>query len=84
VLATAGSLDRIASKGPGRNGVEFTASGYGLTKSSPVRVESYRSRACSLASSDVSVWKVAQTTIAGGSIQSKTGERDRRRLGVKG
>jgi hypothetical protein len=44
VLATAGSLDRIASKGPGRHGVEFTASGYGLTKSSPVRVESYRER----------------------------------------
>lgn len=44
VLATAGSLDRIASKGPGRHEVVFTASGYGLSKSNPVKVESYRER----------------------------------------
>ena len=43
-LATAGSLDRIASKGPGRNDVIFTASGYGLSKSNPVKVESFRER----------------------------------------
>jgi hypothetical protein len=43
-LATAGSLDRIASTGPGRREVVFTASGYGLSWSNPVRVESYRER----------------------------------------
>jgi hypothetical protein len=43
-LATAGSLDRIASTGPGRNDVIFTASGYGLSKSNPVKVESFRER----------------------------------------
>ena len=43
-LATAGSLDRIASRGPGRREVVFTASGYGLSSSSPVKVESFRER----------------------------------------
>ncbi len=43
-LAGAGFLDRIASKGPGRREVEFTASGYGLSKSNPVKVESFRER----------------------------------------
>jgi hypothetical protein len=43
-LAEAGFLDEIASTGPGRHEVVFTASGYGLSKSNPVMVESYRER----------------------------------------
>lgn len=44
VLATAGSLDRISSTGRGRHEVTFTASGYGLSESNPVHVESFRER----------------------------------------
>lgn len=43
VLAVAGSLDDLALKSA-RQTVEFTASGYGLTKSSPVGVTSFRER----------------------------------------
>ncbi|ROR65475.1 trypsin [Agrococcus jenensis] len=42
-LAAPGSLDSLATA-RGRQDVTFTASGYGLTKSSPVAVESYRER----------------------------------------
>jgi hypothetical protein len=42
-LAAPGSLDRLATK-RGRQEVTFTASGYGLTKSNPVKVTSYRER----------------------------------------
>jgi hypothetical protein len=42
-LAAAGSLDRLATK-RGRQEVTFTASGYGLTKSNPVKVTSFRER----------------------------------------
>jgi hypothetical protein len=42
-LALAGSLDRLATQ-RGKQQTVFTASGYGLTYSSPVRVESYRER----------------------------------------
>jgi hypothetical protein len=42
-LAEAGSLDGIDA-GPGRHEVTFTASGYGLSSSNPVFVESYRER----------------------------------------
>ncbi len=42
-LAEAGSLDRLATK-RGRQELTFTASGYGLTKSSPVWVTSFRER----------------------------------------
>ena len=44
VLATPGSLDRISSTGPGRHEVTFTVSGYGLSESNPVHVESFRER----------------------------------------
>ena len=43
VLAEAGSLDRLATQ-RGRQELTFTASGYGLTKSSPVAVTSFRER----------------------------------------
>ena len=43
VLAVAGSLDDLALKSE-RHTVEFTASGYGLTKSGPVKVTSFRER----------------------------------------
>ena len=43
VLAAPGSLDALATQ-RGLQNLTFTASGYGLTKSSPVAVESYRSR----------------------------------------
>ncbi len=42
-LAPAGSLDRLATK-RGWQEITFTASGYGLTKSSPVSVTSFRER----------------------------------------
>lgn len=42
-LAAPGSLDSLATA-RGRQDVTFTASGYGLTKSSPVAFESYRER----------------------------------------
>lgn len=42
-LANAGSLDKLATK-RGRQETTFTASGYGLTKSSPVGVTSFRER----------------------------------------
>ena len=42
-LANAGSLDKLATR-RGRQETTFTASGYGLTKSSPVRVTSFRER----------------------------------------
>lgn len=42
-LAVPGSLDRLATA-RGTQRTTFTASGYGLTKSSPVAVESYRER----------------------------------------
>jgi hypothetical protein len=43
VLANAGSLDKLATR-RGTQETTFTASGYGLTKSSPVRVTSFRER----------------------------------------
>ena len=43
VLAPAGSLDVLATR-RGLQEVTFTASGYGLTKSNPVRVTSFRER----------------------------------------
>ena len=43
VLAKAGSLDTLATK-RGRQATTFTASGYGLTKSSPVGTISFRER----------------------------------------
>jgi len=43
VLANAGSLDKFATK-RGKQETTFTASGYGLTKSSPVGVTSFRER----------------------------------------
>lgn len=42
-LATAGSLDRLATK-RGQQNLTFTASGYGLTESNPVHVTSFRER----------------------------------------
>ena len=42
-LAAAGSLDRLATR-RGRQDLTFTASGYGLTKSNPVKVTSFRER----------------------------------------
>lgn len=42
-LAAAGSLDDLATR-RGRQEITFTASGYGLTKSSPVAVTSFRER----------------------------------------
>jgi secreted trypsin-like serine protease len=42
-LAAPGSLDRLATR-RGQQEVTFTASGYGLTKSSPVGVTSFRER----------------------------------------
>jgi hypothetical protein len=42
-LAAAGSLDELATR-RGRQEITFTASGYGLTKSSPVAVTSFRER----------------------------------------
>lgn len=42
-LPTAGTLDGLAS-GPDKNRTVFTVSGYGLTKSNPQFVESYRER----------------------------------------
>lgn len=42
-LAAAGTLDRLATR-RGRQELTFTASGYGLTKSSPVAVTSFRER----------------------------------------
>jgi hypothetical protein len=42
-LAAAGSLDRLATQ-RGRQDLTFTASGYGLTKSNPVKVTSFRER----------------------------------------
>lgn len=42
-LAEAGSLDKLATK-RGRQATTFTASGYGLTKSSPVDAISFRER----------------------------------------
>lgn len=42
-LAVAGSLDRLATQ-RGRQDVTFTASGYGLTYSSPVEIVSFRER----------------------------------------
>jgi hypothetical protein len=43
VLATAGSLDALATR-RGQQDRTFTASGYGLTKSNPVKVTSFRER----------------------------------------
>lgn len=43
VLAAAGSLDALATR-RGQQALTFTASGYGLTKSSPVAVTSFRER----------------------------------------
>jgi len=43
VLATAGSLDALATR-RGQQDTTFTASGYGLTKSNPVKVTSFRER----------------------------------------
>ncbi|MBA3782896.1 MAG: trypsin-like serine protease [Nocardioides sp.] len=42
-LAAAGTLDRLATR-RGQQELTFTASGYGLTKSSPVKVTSFRER----------------------------------------
>lgn len=42
-LAAAGTLDRLATR-RGRQELTFTASGYGLTKSNPVKVTSFRKR----------------------------------------
>jgi Trypsin len=42
-LAAAGTLDRLATR-RGKQELTFTASGYGLTKSSPVAVTSFRER----------------------------------------
>jgi hypothetical protein len=42
-LAAAGTLDRLATR-RGQQELTFTASGYGLTKSSPVAVTSFRER----------------------------------------
>jgi hypothetical protein len=42
-LAVAGSLDKLATK-RGQQEITFTASGYGLTKSNPVKVTSFRER----------------------------------------
>jgi secreted trypsin-like serine protease len=42
-LAGVGTLDRLATR-RGQQDTTFTASGYGLTKTNPVMVESYRSR----------------------------------------
>jgi hypothetical protein len=42
-LAAAGTLDRLATR-RGQQGLTFTASGYGLTESSPVKVTSFRER----------------------------------------
>jgi hypothetical protein len=43
VLAAAGTLDRLATR-RGRQDLTFTASGYGLTEVSPVKVTSFRER----------------------------------------
>jgi hypothetical protein len=43
VLAAAGTLDRLATR-RGRQDLAFTASGYGLTEVSPVKVTSFRER----------------------------------------
>ncbi len=43
VLATAGSLDALATR-RGQQDRTFTATGYGLTKSNPVKVTSFRER----------------------------------------
>lgn len=42
-LAAAGTLDRLATR-RGQQELTFTASGYGLTKSNPVKVTSFRER----------------------------------------
>jgi Trypsin len=42
-LAAAGTLDRLATR-RGQQDLTFTASGYGLTKSNPVKVTSFRER----------------------------------------
>ena len=42
-LAAAGTLDRLATR-RGQQALTFTASGYGLTKSNPVKVTSFRER----------------------------------------
>lgn len=48
-LAAADSLDKLATR-RGRQDITFTASGYGLTKSNPVKVTSFRERLMAQAS----------------------------------